>query len=124
MLTTRKKAIELGVLKYFTGKPCRYGHVANRYTASGICCRCGVERTRVTRERLRHAQAPHPNDVTVRLTNLQDAQFVREIARALNEYQNTQDPAIEYIFKTFGDMIRANEQATALWAKITSDNEE
>lgn len=27
-------------LFYFTGKPCKHGHVANRYAAGGACVEC------------------------------------------------------------------------------------
>lgn len=36
----RKEALLIGALKYFTGKPCRNGHTAERYTQSGTCERC------------------------------------------------------------------------------------
>lgn len=39
-ITSRKDAIAAGVGQYFTGKPCRKGHLANRYTQSGTCAAC------------------------------------------------------------------------------------
>jgi hypothetical protein len=36
----RKEAKKLGLLRYFTGKPCRYGHVYERLTSTGRCCEC------------------------------------------------------------------------------------
>ena len=36
----RKEAIELGLKHYFTGKPCKYGHVSERSTKSGKCVGC------------------------------------------------------------------------------------
>lgn len=38
--TTRTKAKELGLLTYFTGKPCKYGHRDERYTSYGKCVQC------------------------------------------------------------------------------------
>lgn len=38
--TTRKSAIAAGSGKYFTGKPCVHGHIADRYTQSGACSEC------------------------------------------------------------------------------------
>ena len=38
--TTRKLANELGLNKYFTGEPCKHGHIAPRYTDSGTCQEC------------------------------------------------------------------------------------
>lgn len=32
---------------YFTGKPCKYGHIAERFKSTGNCCECGRQRGRV-----------------------------------------------------------------------------
>lgn len=40
---SRKEAIERGSMTYFTGKPCRNGHRAYRYTSSGACSKCIAE---------------------------------------------------------------------------------
>jgi hypothetical protein len=39
---TRTDAAAFGFKRFYTGKPCRWGHVAERYTSSGNCveCRC------------------------------------------------------------------------------------
>lgn len=37
---TRLEAKELGCVSYFTGVPCRNGHIDRRYTHSGICYEC------------------------------------------------------------------------------------
>lgn len=39
-IITRAKAIERGLPRYFTGKPCKYGHVAERYTLQSHCLEC------------------------------------------------------------------------------------
>lgn len=39
-ITTREVARENYKLRYFTGKPCKYGHVAERYVISGGCVKC------------------------------------------------------------------------------------
>ena len=36
----RAKAKELGERFYFTGKPCKHGHISKRYTDKGTCCKC------------------------------------------------------------------------------------
>ena len=38
-LITLKEALSLGLKKYFTGKPCRKGHISERYT-EGHCITC------------------------------------------------------------------------------------
>lgn len=39
-IKNRKSAILDGDWKYFTGKPCRHGHLALRYANSATCCEC------------------------------------------------------------------------------------
>lgn len=38
--TERQNAKAKGLRKYFTGKPCKNGHVAERNTSNGTCCEC------------------------------------------------------------------------------------
>lgn len=37
---SKKEAIEKGLKKYFTGIPCKRGHVVNRHVVSGVCEEC------------------------------------------------------------------------------------
>lgn len=37
---SRAEAKELGMKRYFTGKPCKHGHVDERHTSSGQCIAC------------------------------------------------------------------------------------
>ena len=45
-LLTRQEALNIGYARYFTGKPCKHGHVAERYTASRQCVECNAVRWR------------------------------------------------------------------------------
>lgn len=40
MLKIKQEAIKNGEQKYFTGKPCKHGHIAERYTKDGNCIVC------------------------------------------------------------------------------------
>ena len=40
-IISRSEAIAAGVARYFTGVPCKHGHVSERYVASKTCCACG-----------------------------------------------------------------------------------
>lgn len=42
-IISRKDAKALGLLRYFTGKACARGHVAERATSSTVCLRCSSE---------------------------------------------------------------------------------
>lgn len=43
-VVTRKRAQEQGLLHYFTGVPCKYGHIAQRTVGSSNCIECLRER--------------------------------------------------------------------------------
>lgn len=54
----RKDAAALGLVRYFTGKPCARGHVAERYVRSTDCVMCGREhRRRKVQNNLAHYRA-------------------------------------------------------------------
>lgn len=42
-LITRKSAQQLNMTRYFTGKPCKRGHIASRLTSCGKCSVCLFE---------------------------------------------------------------------------------
>lgn len=37
---SRSEALRLGLTRYFTGKPCKHGHIAERLSSCGRCCEC------------------------------------------------------------------------------------
>ena len=39
-IVTRKEAKERGLARYFTGKPCPHGHVAERWASTSSCVEC------------------------------------------------------------------------------------
>jgi len=49
-MTARQAAEEAGESQYFTGVPCKNGHVGNRFTGSGTCMQCAYERARSRKE--------------------------------------------------------------------------
>lgn len=56
-VTTRKEALELGLNRYFTGKPCVNGHVAERYTCNKTCVVCEAQRKAKARAKKKAAAA-------------------------------------------------------------------
>ena len=39
-IISRKEAKEKGLTRYFTGKPCKHGHIADRWVSGGGCSEC------------------------------------------------------------------------------------
>jgi hypothetical protein len=59
-IITRKEAIERGLPRYFSGRPCRrMGHLAERFI-SGACVQCGPVTTRRCRDNKRLAKGLPP----------------------------------------------------------------
>ncbi len=50
--STRKAAIALRQKIYFTGKPCKNGHLSIRNTITAACRQCIIERTQTIRRLL------------------------------------------------------------------------
>lgn len=49
-IISQKEAKTLGLKHYFTGKPCKYGHISKRHIG-GICVACGKERNAKEKEK-------------------------------------------------------------------------
>jgi hypothetical protein len=68
---SRLEALERGLKKYYTGKPCAAGHVSTRWTLSGSCVQCqkdaAAKNVSKMRDRLKIAEvkirAPHWGEV-------------------------------------------------------------
>jgi hypothetical protein len=56
--TTRLAAAAAGLTRYNTGRPCRNGHVADRYTSTGNCSECLKDNNRQLAATLRQAKTP------------------------------------------------------------------
>jgi 5-methylcytosine-specific restriction endonuclease McrA len=48
---TRKIAISQNLIRYYTGKPCKNGHIAERFVSSGGCEECITTRTNAWRDK-------------------------------------------------------------------------
>ena len=46
MTLSRKEAKEQGLVRYFTGKSCKHGHIAERQVANGCCLTCNSLKAR------------------------------------------------------------------------------
>ena len=44
LIVTRADALALGLVRFYTGRACKRGHVTERYTASGACAGCDKAR--------------------------------------------------------------------------------
>lgn len=59
-IITRAEAKAKGLKRYFTGKSCKHGHVAMRYSSSGGCLTCCDERYECTQESIARWRSKNP----------------------------------------------------------------
>ena len=55
-IISRKEAKESGLTRYFTGSPCKYGHIAERFLSCGHCVACSKEKVKKRHKRRYHAE--------------------------------------------------------------------
>lgn len=51
IIISRKQALATGLKRYFTGKPCKHGHIAERISSSGSCADCRVSVDKVSKKK-------------------------------------------------------------------------
>lgn len=101
---TRAEAIAAGSRKYFTGAPCKHGHLSVRYTTTMVCLGCAAMRARDNRlfltTRLPSSDAPDQlaawrvlvdskeverHRAHINLSHPSAAEFLRVVPRLLRE---------------------------------------
>jgi 5-methylcytosine-specific restriction endonuclease McrA len=81
---TRREAALTNSLFYFTGKPCKNGHVAKRYTKWGVCFEClGYNYRKYSEGTVKRRYQPVPKEW--------DATSQRRCSQCKNEYPFTED---------------------------------
>jgi len=55
-IVTRKEALAKGLTRYFTGKPCPHGHVAERWASTCSCVECDRKYAEAHREKIRESK--------------------------------------------------------------------
>jgi hypothetical protein len=87
-IQTRREAHEAGRKKYYTGKPCKHGHDAQRWVTNGICCVCCRDAVRKYNRSMNGADV----DVTVRV-HRDDAGAIRDLAAMLTATRDAMNTA-------------------------------
>ena len=92
--TTRAEAKAAGSPRYNTGKPCKHGHIADRFTSSGTCSECLAPRRR---DGMRKWAAENPEE---------------KKRRAAEWYDNNRDEIIERVRENYyADIDKSRERA-------------
>ena len=129
-IITRQEALERGLTRYMTGKPCPHGHVAERRSSNAACIACGsseqalqekrewarawrLENRELDRERSRKYARANKRRAVRRAQEW--AQNNRERANANNKRWSDRNPAI----RAAGRMKRIAAQLSATPAWLT-----
>lgn len=99
VIIERGEAKAAGLTRYFTGRPCKYGHVAFRTTANGRCFECG--------QSINHAYYT---------ANIDD-QRAKARVRSKSYYRNNREKVAEYVARN-ADAIKAR---MANWRGLTRE---
>lgn len=62
-IKSRAAAIENGDVTYFTGQPCKRGHVSARYVTAGSCVECLRENDDRRRERIQAVRRARADEI-------------------------------------------------------------
>ena len=91
-IITLAEARELGLKRYFTGQPCKHGHIGQRYVSSSGCSECINAQHRArraknpevvrARDRARHAKNPEVVRAQQRARRAKNLEAVRARQRA------------------------------------------
>lgn len=101
-IVTRKGAKARGLARYFTGKPCSRGHMAERSAAAGTCLACHAE----TQKQRRDADPAGTSEIK-RKSRAKHAEKVKEYRKSYGE-KNRDTVAMR--FRRYWEANKAREQ--------------
>ena len=100
-ITTRSEGLALGRKRYYTGKPCKNGHDAQRFVSTGACVACNVARSRLfannSKTDGRFVYTLHPDDHAAALAYCQALVLARGRAPQTPAPVVTVGPSDDYI---------------------------
>lgn len=105
---TRNDAIQQGFIRYYTGKPCVHGHIAQRNTITGACLQCMGNYNRKRRRQVSDKNAIERN-LNVKewmITTFEgDRVRIKQVVEFLNIARLT--PGKEELVKVFDDFMKS-----------------
>lgn len=116
-IVLRNEALQRNLIRYYTGRPCKHGHIAERNTLTSACLSClGIDqkkrRRRVSDGRLLAGLGF--KEVTVRIWP-EDSELLDQFVALLNKWHLAPD-GVDYI-KLLSDHAAALYQASILFVE-------
>lgn len=109
-IISRKEAKSLGLKRYFTGKPCKHGHIVERNTSNGECFSCGKSYRNSNKEEIakkKKAYTEKNKEEINRKRKLYREENKEEIARKKKAWREANKEAISERSKLY---YRANKE--------------
>lgn len=119
-IITRQEAIVNGSLRYFTGKPCKRGHISERYVKNGSCHECSLQlrRAKYSEEYQKRKEEIKARSKKWRLDNLErakandkkkhEAKRDAELIRMRKRYEENREADIERKRKAYRENAEEN----------------
>lgn len=99
-IISRKDAVASNMGQYFTGKPCKRGHISPRYVQSGACAMCVSESSKATRAMI---GAQSRNSVRADLNARVHVEYLQK-RDAINDLVEIRVPIHQKDVKTVADL--------------------
>jgi hypothetical protein len=118
---TLSEAVSRGLTRYFTGKPCKRGHIAQRNTLTSACLKCMGVHQKNRRQRLNFNKLLDSQgfvEVKVKIKP-DDRELLTEFIELLNKWHLEPD-GTDYI-KLLSDYANALYQASILFRRKNHD---
>ena len=134
LIVSRKVAAAAGLNKYFTGKECKNGHLAERYTASGSCSQCinGIS----LQQRYRDPKTLNDMATRIETTALSDYNanmqritkvYEEELAKAAEMRQQAKENELEVLpnIRTVSDTLKGElSKLVTVWIPYKPETRE
>jgi hypothetical protein len=115
-LVSRQEALEQGLTRYFTGKPCKHGHVCERNVSNKSCHECSLIAGRKHDAANREKRCQKNKDWRER-----NSEKVKE--KFKQYYQSNLEKERARTRKKYQDNIEAYKLSNKLWRERNADNE-
>lgn len=128
-IITRKEARAQGLKRYFTGAPCKRGHIAERHVSNLTCIECGKEKQRAAQWHVKNRERHNENGRKWRAANLEKVNVrAREAsktpeakARRAVWYANNRDRINEKLRAECPERRAAKIASAKAWAKANPE---
>ncbi len=128
---TRAEAIEAGAKRFFTGGPCKHGHIAPRLVSNRRCAECsrlarikwGVENEEHVTEYRKKYYAENSDEILANWSTWYEKNRDEQLKKKTNRYQANRDANLEYAARYRAENPDKTKAASAKWREENPDKQ-